>query len=390
MKIYGTFKDINNNTVTVTFYNINKTGNDINIDVDSNNIRFSDNPVTINTQCDDSFTHIIKKTCTIELVSKMWLGDYLFADNITSIVVNVNRGAECLFAGYVTANTYNQDYSNEWETIEINCVDNLSILEQRLLTDDTDYESLVAESSMKTFKQLINKMKLCDTTFVINNLPQITQQNMFWVETGYDRVADDNGIHYYVVETKVKKLDNNNSVTTNETRIGNELQVIYMPSNDTMLYNGLLYYKNYAHITVNGADVITDDYIIGALADDLMPTEVDTLSVLDGWTHGAHIVPFEYFEHFRIDHVMSDGAIKRGDSDTIGDQIPQSPLTTQLGSYWEYRQGDADDLEEVDGPHGTVAYFYKNYAWIIQTIDGDVVESKTNDWVRGNQYINIL
>lgn len=375
MKIYGTFKDRNNDTVSVSIYNINKIGNDINIDVSSNNIRFSSEPVTITTSCEDTFTHIIKKSCTIELVSKMWLGDYLFAYNLTSIVVNVTRNGECLFAGYVTPCTYNQDYSDEWETIEINCVDNLSILENRLLTDDTDYKSLVAESSMRTFKYFIDKMKLRDTTYNINNLPNVATAEKFWVETDYERVVDENdNIKYYVIETDVKKLDNNNAVTTTSTRLGNELNVVYTPSEDTMIYNGLLYYKNYAHIIINGVNVQTDDFIIGDLADDLMPSVVDTINTLDGWTYGAMPQPFEYYEHFRIDNVMSDGVVKKGENDTIGSRIPETPNTTALGSYWEYRQGQTGDAEEDS----------KMYAWIVMTIDGVTKEFKTGDYIQQN------
>lgn len=387
MKIYGTFKDRNNDTVTVTIYNINKTGTNININTDSNNIRFSDNPVTINTECEDTFSTIIKKSCTIELVTKTWLGDYLFADNITSIVVNVVKNNECLFAGYVTANTYNQDYSREWETIEINCVDNLSILEQKLLTDDTTYESLVAESKIRTFKYLINKMKLRDTTFCISNLPQNTMYDKFWVETSYERVVNDTSIRYYVVETQVKKLDNSNAITTNNTRVGNELTVTYVPSEDTVIYNGLLYYKNYAYVTINGQNVNTGDYVIGDLAEDLMPTVVDTVNVFDGWTYGPTPQPFEYYEHFRIDNVMSDGSVKYGENDIIGDRILETPNITALGSYYEFRQSDRTDLINEADEHGDRIAYYKNYAWIIQTIDGNTVEQKTGDWVKGNIYI---
>ena len=69
MEIYGTFKDKNNNNIYVNIYNINKTGADVNIDT-CDWIRFSDEPVIITTDCEDSFTHIIKKQCKIELISR--------------------------------------------------------------------------------------------------------------------------------------------------------------------------------------------------------------------------------------------------------------------------------------------------------------------------------
>lgn len=166
MRIYGTFKDQNNATITVIIQNNNLTGNDINIDT-SSDIRFSDDPVVITTDCDDSFVHIIKTSATISLVSKSWLGDYLFADNYTSIAVNVLKGSTVLFAGYVTPNTFSQDYAHDWESITINCVDKLSILEDRYITEESDYETIKANVTTKTFMELLDMMGLDDNDLVL-------------------------------------------------------------------------------------------------------------------------------------------------------------------------------------------------------------------------------
>jgi len=387
MKLYGTFHDINENIITVIFYNKNSIADDINIDT-CNWIRFSgDEPVIISTDIDTSFEHIIKKSCTINLLSKRWLGDYLFADNATSIVVNVirtiNNTSKCLFAGFVTPNTYNQDYSHEWEVITINCNDNLGTMEYRNQNDEMTWEQLNADSQMRTFEYLLERTKIDDPTIVINNMPD-TQQNseLIWIETGYDRIVNDDGtIDYYIVKTKSKTLDSNTAVTTPNVELGTTpLPVTYIQSNDVVIQDGILYYKRYAHIEVNGEDVNTGDYIIGDEATELMPYVVDTVNVLDGWTYGAHMMPFEYYEHYRVDHVMSDGAVKRGDSDAIGYEIPMTPLATPNDSYYELRQGDATDYIEINGVH-----YYKNYAWIVMIIDGVTREYKPGDWEQGDE-----
>ena len=391
MIIYGTFKDRDNNTVSVDIYNIDKTGNDINID-NCDWIRFGSNPVTIKTDCSDSFTHIIKKTCKIELLTRRWLGDYLFANNATSIVVNVSRTVnnttECLFAGYVTPCTFNQNYANAWETIQINCIDNIGVLKYRQQTDDKTWTRLKAESQMRTFKYLLNMMHLRDTDYIVNNMPQSGgNNNTIWVETGFDTVIDatTGAVEYYAVETSVRPLDSYTAVTTTETQTGTSpLTVTYVQSDEVTMQNGLPYYKKYAYVTINGEQVNTGDWILGDLATEVIPTVVDTVNTLDGWTYGPMVQPFEYYEHYRIDNLMSDGSIAYGSSDTIGEQIPETPSTTTNGSYWEFRQGSIDDLDEDVGPHDTVIYYYKNYAWIIMTIDGQTREYKTGDWVRGN------
>jgi hypothetical protein len=107
MTIKGTFKDLENNTITVTIYNKENGDPDIEID-ESTDIRFGEEPVVIKTETRDMFKHVIGHSCTISLVTKRWLGDYLFASKADSIVVNVYRGAnECLFAGFVVPSTYN-------------------------------------------------------------------------------------------------------------------------------------------------------------------------------------------------------------------------------------------------------------------------------------------
>ena len=130
MRIYGTLKDRYDNTITVTINNSDVQGTDINIDT-SSNIRFSDDPVRISYDTEDSFTHIIKSRAEINLVTKTWLGDYLFANNYTSVTVTITRDNAIIFSGYVTPNTFSQDYSHYWDTLTINCVDKLSVLENQ-------------------------------------------------------------------------------------------------------------------------------------------------------------------------------------------------------------------------------------------------------------------
>lgn len=393
MQIQGTFKDINENIITVKIYNVDKTGNDINIDT-SDWIKFSDDPVTISTDCDDTFTHIIKKTCKIQLIAKRWMGEYLFANNATSIVVNVfrreNNVDKCLFAGYVVPCTYNQDYANSWDTIDINCIDNIGVLEYRQQTDDKTWAQLKAESQMRTFKYLMSLMHFTDTNYIISNMPQQNTNTAIWVETGYDRVVDPitGEITYYAIETQAKELDANTAVaTTNTVTSSTPLTVTYMQSTDFTFYDGLPYYKKYAYVEVNNVLTNTGDWILGDLATELIPTVVGTVRVLDGWTYGPTVQPFEYYEHFRLDNEMSDGRIKRGESDAIGDRIPETPSTTTNGSYYEFRQGDEDDLDIDESEFGLVTKYYKNYAWIIMIIDEEEVEYKTSDWVRGSIYV---
>lgn len=178
MRIQGTFKDQNNATITVIIENKDITANDIDID-NSSYLRFSDEPVVITTDIDDSFDHIIKTSATINLTSQRWLGDYLFADNYTSIVVNVLKGNTVIFAGYVTPNTFSQDYAHAWDSFTLNCVDKLSILENKYLTEGSDYETVKANVSTKSFSDIIAEFDLVSNDIVLSgtNTPKIYYDN---------------------------------------------------------------------------------------------------------------------------------------------------------------------------------------------------------------------
>jgi hypothetical protein len=69
--------------------------------------------------------------------------------------------------------TYNQNYAHVWEEIDINCVDILSTLKDRRLTDNISYEELVAQSTTRPFSWFFGNMDLDTTTVVIPNYPDI-------------------------------------------------------------------------------------------------------------------------------------------------------------------------------------------------------------------------
>lgn len=157
MYIHGQFKDIKEHTYTVIISDGVITPD---ITIGENGLFFSDDPVNIETECDDCFTHIIKKSCTIELITKDYMGNYLFSDGLYNIVVNVWLDDTCLFAGFVEPNIYTQPYANYYESITITCVDFLSTLEKRLLIDNTNYATLKLNSKLLTFYDYFEKIGL--------------------------------------------------------------------------------------------------------------------------------------------------------------------------------------------------------------------------------------
>lgn len=179
MYIHGEFKNERNETYSVHISDgVSSSGEMI---IGEDELFFSNDPVTIETECEDNFTHIIKKSCSIRLVTSKYLGDYLFNKNVNSVVVNVLCDGVCLFAGFVEPNIYTQPYANYYEEIEINCTDFLSSLEYSYLTDNTTYNDVKASASVVTFYDLLVKLDLLTAKLSINQ---------------YGGISNSSGIYY--------------------------------------------------------------------------------------------------------------------------------------------------------------------------------------------------
>ena len=380
-KIEGRIATRNNtHTIKVCIYNKNCNKPSIHIDA-SRSVKFADNPVTITQQQDDTFEHILKTQCKIRLVSKQWLGDYLFASNYFSIVVNVWVEDDCVFCGVVKPLSYNQNFAHTWEEIEIIATDLLSTLKDRRLTDIASWDELNAQSQIRPFSWFLGNMDLDTKTVVIPNFPDIDygEAEMMWTEVDWERIVNPDGsITYYGIEAEIVVLDEETAMNTGELRQGEEKEVTWIESTDTCIVDGVSYYKEYAHITVCGEDVNTGDWRIGSMVNDGMPQIISTRNEVDGWTRGALPQPLEYYEHYTT-YSIYDNGMEIPTSDGIGEQIPETPDTTTNGSYYEFRQGAADDFD-IDETTGFK--YYKNYAWCVVNDEAQ----NTGDWVRGDPW----
>ena len=148
MVISGEFKDYNNRTVTVTITTPTQ-GTDIVIGGDI--VKFAKNPVTITDNVNDTFDVFIYKSATINLVTRQYLGQLLFANNARSISVEITRGNDVLFSGFVDPNTYNQPFTSPLDEFEINCIDKLSTLQYY------NYKN-INYSNFNTIKQSANNV----------------------------------------------------------------------------------------------------------------------------------------------------------------------------------------------------------------------------------------
>lgn len=177
-----TQQDINDNLYNVEIWS--DENSDVEYVIDSHNdIVFDEDPVSIDVQADDIFSTYIETKCTINVISKIYLGDYLFAANPTSIKVIVTNTTQnrIIFAGFVTPASFNQDYVSYYDSFSIECSDVISTLQnQNYLADN--YDSAIAKSvkdgGFHSFQKILSD--ILTYTFKRNNTEILTVRPYFY------------------------------------------------------------------------------------------------------------------------------------------------------------------------------------------------------------------
>ena len=251
MWLIGTYKDIHNNTITVKIRN-EKNGD--NIEIGGALVKFAaEDAVTIDCDRDDYFTHIIKKSATIRLVTRVYLGDYLWAANQKSVIVNILRNGKCVFAGYVTPNTYTQDYVEEWTTLDVNCRDLLSTLEDTNLVDKDKYDDFKQNAQTISLKAYLELFGIMNANLNLDNYPQpIFKSNFIWITDGY--IYQDGVFYAKLIEVEQVTIDGQvKNIATGNYKRGKVLEPNWiLDTTQTTVSDGLKFYLEVAYLDVDG------------------------------------------------------------------------------------------------------------------------------------------
>ena len=251
MWLIGSYKDINNNTITVKIRN-EKNGD--NIELGGALVKFAaEDAVTIDCDRDDYFTHIIKKSATIRLVTRIYLGDYLWAANQKSVIVNILRNGKCVFAGYVTPNTYTQDYVDEWTTLDVNCRDLLSTLEDTNLVDKDKYDDFKQNAQTISLKDYLKLFGIMNANLNLDNYPQpMFMSHFIWITDGY--IYQDGVFYAKLIEVEQVTIDGQvKNIATGNYKRGKVLEPNWiLDETKTTTYNGLKYNLEFAYLDIDG------------------------------------------------------------------------------------------------------------------------------------------
>lgn len=197
MRIYGQFRDLKNNLISVEIYKLyTGTGQDPDIyeigdffDNDHNFCFDGKSPVKISRKCDDLFEPIISTTCKVKLRSNIWCGDLLFANGVGDITCKVtrtiNNQTELLFIGYVQPLSFNQNINKQTNIIDINCVDWLGFLKDRYLStgnsphNDSAWSLALSQSRYRSFIEILKKIGIFGTIIDTEKTTMFIQSDTF-------------------------------------------------------------------------------------------------------------------------------------------------------------------------------------------------------------------
>ena len=153
--IYGNFKTLRGENIYVQLNKSGSSSHQIGED-DSSLLYFTDDPITISIEDGDIDECLISKKCTIRLYTSIDIYDNIFAVNPWDVHVTVQNTdkSKVLFEGYVVPMNYNQDFSQHWNAIEIECVDYIGTLQNKPYLHK-NWATAVQMSGIKSFKSII-------------------------------------------------------------------------------------------------------------------------------------------------------------------------------------------------------------------------------------------
>lgn len=124
-------------------------------------LSFTDNPVELTSQVNDTFDHLLCQQATVRLLARNFVPDF-FCASCRDAVVNIYREGKCLFAGFVEPQSYSQGYNEEFDEIELSCIDALTALQYAKYRDVGSlgvlYDVVKAEAEQRTFLAMLKEI----------------------------------------------------------------------------------------------------------------------------------------------------------------------------------------------------------------------------------------
>lgn len=124
-------------------------------------LSFTDDSVDLTSQVNDTFDHLLCQQATVRLLARNFVPDF-FCASCRDAVVNIYREGKCLFAGFIEPQSYSQGYNEEFDEIELSCIDALTALQYAKYRDVGSlgvlYNVVKAEAEQRTFLAMLKEI----------------------------------------------------------------------------------------------------------------------------------------------------------------------------------------------------------------------------------------
>lgn len=158
MLFSGTFYNDQNDAITVVICTKGDNTKRVEIGNEKDGIFFTDDPVEITSQANDTFDHLLCYQASVRLLCKNFVPDF-FCSSCRDAVVNILRNEECIFVGYVEPQAFSQGYNEDYDEVELICIDCLSALSysnyRNVGAAAVLYDALKGKAAQRTFYDII-------------------------------------------------------------------------------------------------------------------------------------------------------------------------------------------------------------------------------------------
>ena len=161
MFFYGDFYNNQEDKITVIIITNGDDSQSVEIGNEEDGIFFTDDPVDITSQVNDTFDHILCYQASVRLLCKNFVPDF-FCSSCRDAVVNILRNDECIFAGYIEPQAFSQGYNEDYDEVELTCIDCLSALSysnyRNVGAAAVLYDVLKGKAAQRTFYDIVTEI----------------------------------------------------------------------------------------------------------------------------------------------------------------------------------------------------------------------------------------
>lgn len=161
MYLHGHFYNQKEERIEVHILTAGDRTEEVVIGENNGELSFTDDPVELTSEVNDTFDHLLCQQATVRLLARNFVPDF-FCASCRDAVVNIYREGKCLFAGYIEPQSYSQGYNEEYDEIELSCIDALTALQYAKYRDVGSlgvlYNVVKADAEQRTFLAMLKEI----------------------------------------------------------------------------------------------------------------------------------------------------------------------------------------------------------------------------------------